>query len=386
MMMGRRFDLKAWPTLAILIIQVILFLTHWFVYFTWVAFWPNLAPAAAADLRMVMLVLAFSFVVASLLSFRYSNFAVRFIYWLAAVWLGFLNFFFWTSLIVWLVWFALSLFHLAANPGVIRPLLAAAFYAIASLAGIYGLFNARAIRIRRIAVQLPNLPVSWRGRRAVLFSDLHLGPINGVRFCRRLVAMASGFRPDIVFLPGDLFDGTKGDLDHLLSPFRALAPQFGIFFSTGNHEEFTSPAHYIEAIRRAGIRVLANEQVVVDGLQIAGVLYHASTSPLRMKAAIDALRPSGSSFDRSQPGILLNHAPTRLPIVEQAGFSFQLSGHTHGGQFIPFTWITRSIFGPFTGGMHRFGSLQVYTSTGVGTWGPPMRVGSAPEIVFLTFE
>lgn len=378
--------MKAWPALAILIIQGILFLAHWFVYFTWIAFWPSLAPAAGVDLRVVMLVLAFSFVVASLLSFRYSNFAVRFIYWLAAVWLGFLNFFFWTSLIVWLVWFALRLFHLAANPGAIRPLLASVFYAIASLAGIYGLFNARVIRIRRIAVQLPNLPASWRGRRAVFFSDLHLGPINGVRFCRRLVSMASGFRPDIVFLPGDLFDGTKGDLDHLLAPFQALAPPFGIFFSTGNHEEFTSPAHYIEAIRRAGIRVLANEQVLIDGLQIAGVLYHASTSPLRMKAAIDALRPSGSSFDRSQPGILLNHAPTRLPIVEQAGFSLQLSGHTHGGQFIPFTWITRSIFGPFTSGLHRFGTLQVYTSTGAGTWGPPMRVGSAPEIVLLTFE
>lgn len=385
-MMGRRFDLKAWPALAILIIQVILFLAHWFVYSTWVAFWPGLAPAVAPNLRVVMLVLAFSFVGASLLSFRYSNFAVRFIYWLAAAWLGYLNFFFWTSFFLWLAWFAIYFSHLAANPGAIRPLLAAVFYAIASLAGIYGLFNARVIRIRRIAVRLPNLPANWRGRRAVLISDLHLGPVNGIRFCRRLVAMASGFRPDIVFLPGDLFDGTKGDLDCLLTPFQALAPPFGIFFSTGNHEEFTSPAHYIEAISRAGIRVLANEQVVVDGLQIAGVLYHASTSPLRMKAAIDALRPSGPSFDRSQPGILLNHAPTRLPIVEQAGFSLQLSGHTHGGQFIPFTWITRSIFGPFTSGLHSFGTLQVYTSTGAGTWGPPVRVGSAPEIVFLTFE
>ncbi len=127
MMKERRFDLKAWPALAILIIQVILFLAHWFVYSTWIAFWPGLAPAAGADLRVVMLVLAFSFVVASLLSFRFSNFAVRFIYWLAAVWLGFLNFFFWASLIVWLVWLALRLFHLAANPGAIRPLLAGCF-------------------------------------------------------------------------------------------------------------------------------------------------------------------------------------------------------------------------------------------------------------------
>jgi uncharacterized protein len=91
-------------------------------------------------------------------------------------------------------------------------------------------------------------------------------------------------------------------------------------------------------------------------------------------------------LDRTRPAILLNHAPTRLPIVEQAGFSLQLSGHTHGGQVPPYTWITQSIYGRFTYGMNRFGALQVYTSTGAGTWGPPLRVGPPPEIVYLTFE
>jgi hypothetical protein len=78
--------------------------------------------------------------------------------------------------------------------------------------------------------------------------------------------------------------------------------------------------------------------------------------------------------------------PSRLPIVERAGVSLQLSGHTHGGQFAPFNWFTRRVFGKFTHGMNRFGALQVYTSTGAGTWGPPMRVGTHPEIVLLTFE
>jgi predicted MPP superfamily phosphohydrolase len=104
-----------------------------------------------------------------------------------------------------------------------------------------------------------------------------------------------------------------------------------------------------------------------------------------MKAALSGMRPNGSESERTQPGILLNHAPARLPIVEQAGFSLQVSGHTHGGQFLPYTWITRRIYGRFTRGLHRFGSLQVYTSTGAGTWGPPMRVGTRPEIVLLEF-
>ncbi len=217
-------DLKAWPVVAILVIQVILFLAHWFVYSTCIAFWPGLAPAAVANLRTVTLVLAFSFVIASLLSFRFSNVAVRVFYWMAAVWLGFLNFFFWASFVVWIAWFALRLLRIAANPGAMRMSLAAAIYSVAALAAIYGLFNARVIRVRRVVVQIPKLPASWRGRRAVLLSDLHLGPINGVRFCCRLVSMAARFQPDIVFLPGDLFDGTKGDLDRLLVPFQALTP------------------------------------------------------------------------------------------------------------------------------------------------------------------
>jgi predicted MPP superfamily phosphohydrolase len=375
--------LKAWPVVAILVIQAILFLGHWFVYSTFIAFCPGLAPAT--ELRVALFVLAFSFVFASLISFRFSNPVVGVIYWVAAVWLGFLNFFFWGSIVIRMGWLAIKFSNLTMHPSAFRTPLAATIYIIAALTGIYGLINARIIRIRRILIKIPDLPASWRDRRAVLMSDLHLGPINGVRFCRRMVAAASQLKPDIVFIPGDLFDGTKDDLDESLRPFQALKPPLGVFFSTGNHEEFTSPTHYIEAITRAGIRVLANEQVVVDDLRIAGVLYHDSSSPLHMKAALSSMSPVGPEADGPHPGILLNHAPTRLPIVEQAGFSLQLSGHTHGGQFLPFTWITRRVYGRFTSGLHSFGSLEVYTSTGAGTWGPPMRVGTRPEIVLLEF-
>jgi predicted MPP superfamily phosphohydrolase len=72
--------------------------------------------------------------------------------------------------------------------------------------------------------------------------------------------------------------------------------------------------------------------------------------------------------------------------VEQAGFSLQLSGHTHGGQLFPFTWLTSRVYGRFTYGLHRFGALQVCTSTGCGSWGPPMRVGTRPEVVVMEFE
>jgi len=373
--------LKAWPVLGISLIQFLLLLAHWSLYRTWIAFLDPQNQIVILALRIALCVLGFSFVAAALLSFRFSNPLVALISRFAALWLGFLNYFFWAACLSWLAWFTLLAFRLSANPAETRPWIAGVPAAAALLAGIYGLLNARWIRVRRVGATLPGLPESWRGRKAVLMSDLHLGNINGTAFARRMVALAASLNPDIVFIPGDLFDGTKADLHKLAAPFKQLTPPFGIYFSTGNHEEFAGKEHYLDAATRAGIRVLNNEKITVDGLHIAGVNFGDSTSPIRLRANLESLQLSPN-----EAIILLNHMPSRLPIVERAGVSLQLSGHTHGGQFAPFNWFTRRVFGKFTHGMNRFGALQVYTSTGAGTWGPPMRVGTHPEIVLLTFE
>jgi predicted MPP superfamily phosphohydrolase len=373
--------LKAWPVLGICIIEIILLLAHWFLFHTWMSFWGHPSHTEVLAMRVALMALAFSFIAAALLSFRFHSTLVVYLYKIAVLWLGFLNYFFWAACLCWLAWYASLAMGLGANPASARPMIWYVLFAAALVTGIYGLVNARATRLRRIEVVLPGLPQSWRGRKAVIMSDLHLGNVNGVGFARRIVSMASELKPDIVFIPGDVFDGTWADLDVLIAPFKELPAPFGIYFSTGNHEEFSSPEHYVAAVERAGMRNLHNEMVTVDGLHIAGVPFGDSTSPIRLKAVLDGMR-----LNPAEPNILLNHMPSRLPIVEHAGVSLQLSGHTHGGQLAPFSWMTRRIFGRFTHGLHRFGELQVYTSTGAGTWGPPMRVGTEPEIVLLTFS
>ncbi len=372
--------MKAWPFLGVLLIQIILLLAHWFLFHTWIAFWPGLNATTQLELRGALFALAFTFVASALLSFRFSHIAIALFYRLAAIWLGFLNFFFLGACLSWLAWYMVVAFR-DPPASKVRPVIATGFLVIALLAGLFGLWNALWIRVRRIPVRLLNLPASWRGRRAVLMSDLHLGNVNGAGFCRRMVKLAAKFQPDVVFIPGDLFDGARGDLDRMIAPFKKLAPPFGIYFSTGNHEEFHDPADYLEAVARTGIHVLANTRVTIDGLHILGISYGTSSYPMRVRSTLEELSPGPG-----EASILLNHAPIRLPIVEHSGISLQLSGHTHGGQIFPYTWLTRRIFGRFTYGLHRFGALQVYTSTGIGTWGPPMRVGSAPEIVVMTFE
>ncbi len=371
--------MKAWPLLALVIVQGILLAAHLFIVHTWIAFFPWLAPVAVHALRIAVLALSFSFVAASLLNFRHSNWFISAFYTLASIWLGFVNYLFIGACLTWPIWYLLRATGASDNP-LVRPVVAGGLAAAGLIAGVYGLINARNIRERHIKVELPGLPEQWRGRRAVLMTDLHLGNINKAGFCRKVVSMAARHNPDVVFIPGDLYDGSTAKSTELIAPLGELRPRFGIFFSSGNHEEFHDPGDYLAAIRKAGIRVLANERVTIDGLHVLGINYHEATFPLRVRTTLENLSPGAG-----EPSILLNHAPVRMPIVEQAGIALQLSGHTHGGQFFPYTWLTRRIFGPFTHGLHRMGKLQVYTSTGAGTWGPPMRLGSAPEIVVIEF-
>lgn len=365
--------MKLWPLMGIFLMQVFLLLAHGFVCQEWIVLLGAHLPVGAAGLRVTMAVLALSFVPATLLAFHADNLPVRVFYTLAATWLGFFNFFFWAALLS----FLLSFFVGAKT----SAWLCGGLTVAAALVGIYGLIHARWLRQRAYVVRLPHLPASWQGRRAVLVSDVHLGPVNGLGFSRRLVRRIAALEPEIVFLPGDLFDGGVADGARLLEPWRGLPVPLGIYFSTGNHDEFGELSAYRQAIEEAGIRVLANEAVEVDGVAVLGVNYESSTSPVQLERVLERMK-----LRADQTKILLDHVPNRLPVTAAAGIDLQLSGHTHGGQIAPFTWMTRRVFGRFTSGLQRFGTMTVCTSTGAGVWGPPMRIGSASEIVVLRFE
>jgi predicted MPP superfamily phosphohydrolase len=253
------------------------------------------------------------------------------------------------------------------------------------VAGLYGVLNAAWPRLVRISVALPNLPPQWRGRTAALVSDLHLGHVRNGRFVRRVVNTLLELQSDIVFVAGDLYDGVAGDFEKLARPWSDLvsSPQaatLGVYYIAGNHEEFYRNAEYLPPLLRAGIQVLNNEKVEVDGLQLIGVHYRDAVNPEKYRSTLRSMK-----LDRGRASVLLLHAPVRLPISEEEGISLQLSGHTHGGQFFPWTLIAKRVWNKFIHGLQPFGSLQVYTTYGTGTWGPPLRLGTRPEIVLITF-
>jgi predicted MPP superfamily phosphohydrolase len=361
----------------VLIIQSILFLIHFFLYQTWTFFADGAGPQGHPALQLAIAVLSASFVAASLLAFRYSNFVVRAYYTISAVWLGFVSFGFLAACACWIFYGALGIFGLYAD----RWLLAGSFWGLAILATLYGLANAQWIRVKRITVKLPNLPESWRGRVVAQVSDLHLGHIQNLRFVRRIVAMLTRLKPDAVFITGDLFDGLAVDIDRVSKPWVEMAAPLGTYFITGNHEEFSDRTKYLDPLRRFGVRILDNEKIVVDGLQVVGVHDRDSASAERFRSLL-----SRAALDRERASILLVHEPRHLDVAEKAGISLQLSGHTHRGQLFPFTRIVSGIYKQYAYGLQTFGRLTVYTTCGTGTWGPPMRVGTYPEIVLIRFE
>ena len=359
------------------VFQGVMFAAHWFVYETWRFFWGAMDTRLQLGLAVSFVILSLSFLGATLLAFRTNNFLVRTIYRVAAVWLGALSFLFLGAIFSWLAYG----FVFAASLPIPSRSIAIVTFGSAALVSAWGVLNANWVRVKRVSVKLKNLPEAWQGRTAILASDLHLGHFRYVGFSRRIVRKISSLRPDIVFLAGDLFDGTPINASDVTWPFKYLRVPLGAYFVSGNHEQFRSDSEFVSSVRAVGIRVLENEKVDVEGLQIAGVPYNHATHAEHFRSVLAKI-----AVDPARASILLTHAPDRPTITEEAGIGLQLSGHTHLGQFFPFTWITRRIYKQFTYGLSRLGGTQFYVSSGAGTWGPPLRVGSQAEIVQITFE
>jgi len=359
------------------VIQAILFLAHYFLYATWTFSAGGSSVLTSLGFKLAVGFLSVSFVSASILAMRYTNAAVRAFYRASAVWMGLLSFLLFGAVAAWIIFGIGTLAGLPLNFHRVVEI----FSGIALVLGIGAVFNASWTRITRATVQLANLPAEWRGRRAALISDLHLGPVRNGSFLRSMVAKILDQAPDAIFIAGDLFDGTAIDAHKATEPLRQLAAPHGVYFVAGNHEQFGSDAKYLNAVAAAGVRVLTNEKVDVDGLQIVGVPYNNAVHQGRLATVLHAI-----GLDRDRASILLTHAPDHPEIAEAAGISLQLSGHTHLGQFVPWSWMARRVYRQFVYGLSRIGNMQVFTSSGAGTWGPPLRLGSNPEIVMLEFE
>jgi predicted MPP superfamily phosphohydrolase len=250
---------------------------------------------------------------------------------------------------------------------------------------LIGYVNARRVAaVRTVDIPIAALPAALRGFTIVQITDMHVGPTIGRDYVESIVGVINRLDADLVAITGDLVDGTVRQLAQHTAPLARIASRHGTYFVTGNHEYYSGVHAWIGELQRLGMRVLVNEHVVLDhdgaNVVVAGVTdpsaHRYDPSHRSDPARAIALSPAASVK------LLLAHQPRSAFAAARAGFDLQLSGHTHGGQFLPWNFFVR-LQQPFTAGLARLGKLWVYTSRGTGYWGPPKRLGAPSEITRL---
>src|SRR5450631_1218803 len=263
---------------------------------------------------------------------------------------------------------------------------AAAVPVLAAIASLVGFINARRrAGVRRVDVPIANLPASLHGFTIAQISDIHVGPTIKRNYLDAIVDAVNELEADLIAVTGDLVDGSVAQLAQHTQPLARLSARHGAYFVTGNHEYYSGVEAWLVEIRRLGLRVLMNEHVVLthEGaiVVVGGVTDHGAHHYDPAQRSDPAAAMVGAPRDAAFK-LLLAHQPRSAFAAAPVGFDLQLSGHTHGGQFLPWTFLVR-LQQPITAGLHRIQSLWIYVSRGTGYWGPPLRLGAPSEITHL---
>jgi predicted MPP superfamily phosphohydrolase len=259
----------------------------------------------------------------------------------------------------------------------------AAIFAGLTAAGVTGYGATQALgppRLDRRRIDLTKLPRSMDGLRIATVADIHLGPLAGRSFAERIVAAINRLDADIVAVVGDLVDGSVAELGAAAAALRDIRSRNGAFFVTGNHEYYSGAEEWVAQVQRLGLRALRNERVEIAGLDLAGVndLTGGDPGPHGGPDLDAALRDR----DPGRPVVLLAHQPVVVHDAARHNVDLQLSGHTHGGQMVPFNLVVR-LAQPVVSGYATIDGTQLYVTNGAGFWGPPVRVGAPPQVTLI---
>jgi uncharacterized protein len=248
---------------------------------------------------------------------------------------------------------------------------------------IVGHINTLYPRIKTVNIDIHKTANGMTGINAVLLSDIHLGTLIGNGHFERIVKKVQALNPDIIFLAGDVLDE---DLEPVLrqnigKTLRQLSAPLGVFAVMGNHEYIGGAENAYRYLKDHGLTMIRDSVILIDnsfylvGREDRDKPRFAGRERMPLEQLIKGL-------DHDLPIILMDHQPFYLQLAAELGVDLQLSGHTHHGQLWPLNYITSAIYS-ISRGYGKIDGMHAYVSNGVGTWGPPVRVGNRPEIVNL---
>jgi Predicted phosphohydrolases len=348
------------PThLRIQLTQFVIFLIVNYVIFQGFSFTFNLPQNIYY--YIVLLIVALALPTSQVLLKFSSNMQVRSIYAVSAFWLGMSAY----ILILFAVYLIAGFFIQipAQTAGIL-------IVTTALLISVYATFNTTKLKIEHINIPLNGLK---KDIRAVQISDVHLGPIRKFRFIRKMVNKILDLNPEIVFITGDLFDGSSKLPDDILKDFNKI--KVPIIFIMGNHDFYQGLNEVSNFMSTTPINILNNQTLDFKGLQVIGVPFSWDREYLEKTL-------KNIDYDQNKPTLLLYHLPSEFKAAKDAGIDLQLSGHTHAGQFFPFNHVVKRMF-PYIRGLYENQGSFLYVSQGTGTLLPPMRLGSRCEITLI---
>jgi uncharacterized protein len=366
---------------------IIAFLVNYYIF---IRGWQAL-PAGSRGRSMFTVVfffLALSYLAGRIIENYWIGQPATFLIWVGSFWLAAMLYFFMILALIDLVRLAnLALPVIPASwlndIGKTRLVLFRGSITIVSLVIIFGHINTWYPVINRLQADLDGKNSEMNSVSLLLVSDIHLGTLTSKNRIRKMVDRINALEPDIILLAGDILDEDVGPVIHrdLGSAIKDLRAPLGVFGITGNHEYIGGVDEATDYLSSHGIHLIRDSVVKINNsFYLAGRedLAISQFTDRERKTVEELLEMAGDDL----PVILLDHQPFNLDRSAAAGADFQLSGHTHHGQLWPFNFITRAIYS-ISRGFGEIDGMKVYVSNGVGTWGPPVRIGSRPEIVLI---
>lgn len=350
----------------------------------WQAVPPHLGPRIYYT--VVFLLLAGGYIAGRMIEKTYISVASDIFMWMGSLWLAAFIYFFIAAL-------AVDLLRLA---NYVRPFFpeavtadyprakaitaAAATLAVTALVG-YGFLNANWTRVHTIDISIPKKAGSIDTINLVVATDIHLGTLVGRSKFDKIVERINAFDPDVVFLVGDVVDEDLAPVirENAGESLRNIKSRYGVIAVTGNHEYIGGVDAASAYLREHGVTLLRDEVTMVnDSFYVVGRedSFKNRMTGVRRKDLSELMR----RVDARYPVVVLDHQPVSIDESAAAGADLHISGHTHNGQLWPINYFVRAVY-KFRYGRKRVGNTEVYVSSGVGTWGPPVRIGSTPEIV-----
>lgn len=306
--------------------------------------------------------------------------------WSGSFWFAAMLYFFLFILLIDLVKLSNHFLHylpagLFINYAKTKFILLASVSGVVILLIVYGYINASIVRIKTLDLTVEKSVNGNKELNIVLLSDIHLGTIIGPNKLGRIVNKVNALNPDIVLFAGDVVDENikpviKRNLGKLLEN---IVSKYGTYAITGNHEFIGGVGPAVEYLEKHKVKFIRDTAILIDNrFWLAG--RNDKDMPRFTGKDRKSLEAILAEVDKSQPVILMDHQPFHLEEAAKNGVDLQFSGHTHNGQMFPFNYITHAIYNP-DWGYRKIDNTQYYVSCGVGTWGPPVRIGNSPEIV-----